>query len=60
MIFFRSKPRAEKLDKKLTTKLDKIFQYFKAKEEPSEWLLPEITRLRQWQSQPIGIMVKPI
>lgn len=38
MIFFRSKPRAEKLDKKLTTKLDKIFQYFKAKEEPSEWL----------------------
>ena len=38
MIFFKSKPRAEKLDKTLTTKLDKIFQYFKAKEEPSEWL----------------------
>ena len=36
MIFFKSKPRAEKLDKTLTTKLDKIFQYFKAKEEPSE------------------------
>ena len=38
MMFFRSKPRAEKLDKRLTTKLDKIFQYFKAKEEPSERL----------------------
>ena len=38
MIFFKSKPRAEKLDKTLTTKLDKIFQYFKAKEELSEWL----------------------
>ena len=37
-MFFKSKPRAEKLDKTLTTKLDKIFQYFKAKEEPSEWL----------------------
>ena len=61
MMFFKSKPRAEKLDKTLTTKLDKIFQYFKAKEEPFECgCLPEITRLRQWQSQPIGIMVKPI
>ena len=29
MIFFKSKPRAEKLDKTLTTKLDKIFQYCK-------------------------------
>ena len=37
-MFFKSKPRAEKLDKTLTTKLDKIFQYFKAKEEPSERL----------------------
>ena len=35
-MFFKSKPRADKLDKTLTTKLDKIFQYFKAKEEPSE------------------------
>ena len=37
-MFFKSKPRAEKLDKTLITKLDKIFQYFKAKEEPSERL----------------------
>ena len=38
MMFFKSKPRAEKLDNTLTTKLDKIFQYFKAKEELSERL----------------------
>ena len=38
MMFFKSKPHTEKLDKTLTTKLDKIFQYFKAKEEPFEWL----------------------
>ena len=37
-MFFKSKPRAEKLDKTLITKLDKIFQYFNAKEEPSERL----------------------
>ena len=38
MMFFKSKPHTEKLDKTLITKLDKIFQYFKAKEEPFEWL----------------------
>ena len=37
-MFFKSKQHADKLDKTLITKLDKIFQYFKAKEEPSEWL----------------------
>lgn len=37
-MFFKSKQHADKLDKKLITKLDKIFQYFKAKEEPSESL----------------------
>ena len=37
-MFFKSKQHADKLDQTLTTKLDKIFQYFKAKEEPSEWL----------------------
>ena len=35
-MFFKSKQHADKLDQTLTTKLDKIFQYFKAKEEPSE------------------------
>ena len=39
MMFFKSKPHTEKLDKTLTTKLDKIFQYFKAKEEPFEWFV---------------------
>ena len=37
-MFFKSKQHADKLDQTLTTKLDKIFQYFKAKEEPPEWL----------------------
>ena len=37
-MFFKSKQHADKLDQTLTTKLDKIFQYFKAKEEPSERL----------------------
>ena len=37
-MFFKSKQHADKLDKKLITKLDKIFQYFNAKEEPSERL----------------------
>ena len=37
-MFFKSKQHADKLDKTLITKLDKIFQYFKAKEEPPEWL----------------------
>lgn len=37
-MFFKSKQHADKLDKTLITKLDKIFQYFNAKEEPSERL----------------------
>ena len=37
-MFFKSKQHADKLDKTLITKLDKIFQYFKAKEELSERL----------------------
>ena len=37
-MFFKSKPCAEKLDKTLTTKLDKIFQYFNVEEEPPELL----------------------
>ena len=58
-MFFKSKQHADKLDKKLITKLDKIFQYFNVKKH-LRGCLPEITKLRQWQSQPIGIMVKPI
>ena len=38
MMFFKSKPHTEKLDKTLTTKLDKIFQYFNVEEEPPELL----------------------
>ena len=37
-MFFKSKPCAEKSDKTLTTKLDKIFQYFNVEEEPPELL----------------------
>ena len=37
-MFFKSKQHADKLDKTLITKLDKIFQYFNAKEEPPERL----------------------
>ena len=59
-MFFKSKQHADKLDQTLTTKLDKIFQYFKAKQGPSEWLFARNHEVAPWQSQPIGIMVKPI